>query len=148
MSWEALLAIVLAAASPSPSPVAGTSAAADVVTGPGGYVRVSEIGHPPLGMSGARARTIARENASRRARERLLKAILALQLKNGRKLEQAIKERPDLRAGLRAVLGGATLTGAELAGDSVELTLTVRMEGVAGLAQYLDSVQVSEPRGQ
>ncbi len=141
MTWEVLLALVLAGTPTPPASPTAETPVADIVTGPNGYVRVTEIGHPPLGMSGPRAKTIARDNARGRARERLLKAILALQLKDGRKLEQALRERPDLRAGLRTILNGASLSGAELAGGAVELTLTVRMDGDAGLARYLDAIR-------
>ncbi|MBM3268789.1 MAG: hypothetical protein FJZ01_14205 [Candidatus Sericytochromatia bacterium] len=148
MSWDILIALVLAT-TPTPGATAAPDpAAAEVVAGPNGYVRVTEIGHPPLGMAGARAKAIARENARTRARERVLKAILALQLKSGKKLEQALRERPDHRAGLRAVLNRATLSGAELTGDAVELTLTVRMDGEGGLGRYLEAVQAAESRDQ
>jgi hypothetical protein len=97
-------------------------------------------------MTGPRAKSIARENARARAREKLLKALLAFSLADGRRLEQILKEKPELRAGLRSVINGAAATGVELDGDAVELTLTVRMAGETGLSSYLEGIQAPPPR--
>lgn len=122
------------------------SQAAEVVTGPSGYVRVTEIGHPPLGMAGPIARSVARKNALARARESLLRTILALQTRDGRKVGDVLRQKPEHKPGLRSVLEHATVAGVELAGDAVEITLTVRMEGDSGLGRYLESIQSSPNR--
>ncbi len=158
MHWRILIALALAAgpvvsgaAGPAQSRESGGVAgsdgqAAEVVTGPNGFVRVTEIGHPPLGMAGATARTLARKNATARAREALLRTILALQTRDGRKVGDVLRQKPELKAGLRSVLEHAATTGVELAGDSVEITLTIRMDGENGLARYLEVVQSAPTR--
>lgn len=123
------------------------SQAAEIVPGPGGYVRVTEIGHPPLGMSGPAARSIARKNALARARESLLRTILSLRARDGRKVGEVLRQNPEHKPGLRAVLDGASTAGVELANNAVEITLTVRMDGEGGLDRYLDSLQVPTGRG-
>lgn len=123
------------------------SQAAEIVPGPGGYVRVTEIGHPPLGMSGPAARSIARKNALARARESLLRTILSLRARDGRKVGEILRQNPEHKPGLRAVLDGATTAGVELANNAVEITLTIRMDGDLGLGQYLDSLQTPAGRG-
>lgn len=112
----------------------------EVVSGPGGYVSVTETGHPPVGMVGALGKAIARENALARARHRLLKALMALETAKGRKLEDVLRKQPELRTQLRALLKNANQRRSELAGDVVEITLTIPFEGEHGLAKYLDGV--------
>ncbi|MBM3276133.1 MAG: hypothetical protein FJZ00_13350 [Candidatus Sericytochromatia bacterium] len=147
MSWKLLIALALAA---GPASTAGGQATgsplAEIVSGPSGYVRVTEIGRPPLGMTGARAKAIARDNAKARAREKLLKALLAFTLADGRRLEHVLKEKPELRAGLRSVINSAAASDVGLDGDAVELTLIVRMAGETGLSSYLEGIQAPPPR--
>lgn len=133
--------VQVAATAPSPD-----SQAAEVAPGPASYVRVTEIGHPPLGMSGPSARSIARKNAMTRARESLLRTILSLQTRDGRKVGDILRQKPELKPGLRPVLEGASTAGVELANNAVEITLTVRMDGETGLGRYLDTLQTPSTR--
>lgn len=117
------------------------AARAEIVTGKGGYVRVTETGHPPLGTGGPRAKSIARDNARARARERLIKVILAMRMPGGAKVEDHVRARMQFATTLRAIVDAAAISGSEMAGDVVEVTLTVRMDGEHGLADFLDSLE-------
>ncbi len=112
-------------------------AGARVVTGSHGYIRATALGEPPVGMAGEDARGIARANAIRFARQELISAIRALRLADGRTVDAAVRQHPGRLPDLRRVLDAARVTGVDLTGGCVQITMTVPMAGPDGLGAFL-----------
>lgn len=106
----------------------------------GEVVRVSAIGLPPFGASGAlKAREVARQNAMGLAQKRLLAAIMELPAGKSTVQERSAAS-PAARNRLRALIMGAKVTGKDLADGSVEVTLEVPFGGPNGLQAFLNEL--------
>lgn len=106
----------------------------------GEVVRVSAIGLPPFGASGAlKAREVARQNAMSLAQKRLLAAILELPVGKST-VQQKTAANPEVRSRLRTLIMEAKVTGKELADGSVEITLEVPFAGPNGLQALLNEL--------
>lgn len=106
----------------------------------GEVVRVSAIGLPPFGASGAlKAREVARQNALSLAQKRLLAAIMGMRA--GKSTVQELSaQSPALRNRLRTLIMSAKVTGKELADGSVEITLELPFAGANGLQALLNEL--------
>lgn len=103
----------------------------------GSHVRVSAIGLPPFGATGAlSAREVARQNALNLAQRRLLSVVLQLPSSQGT-VQDRLKS-PESRDKLRKLIGGARVAGKELADGSAEVTLDLPFEGPGGLRDFID----------
>jgi hypothetical protein len=106
----------------------------------GEVVRVSAIGLPPFGASGAlKAREVARQNALSQAQKRLLAAIMEMPAGKSTVQERSAAN-PAARNRLRALVMGAKVTGKDLADGSVEVTLEVPFAGSNGLQALLNEL--------
>ncbi|MOA47337.1 hypothetical protein D3C78_1699640 [compost metagenome] len=102
-----------------------------------GYVKVSAIGLPPFGATGSvSAQDVARQNAVSLAQKRLLGVVLEMDAK-GRKVRDLVATRPELKDRLRQLVASAGVAGKSYSDGSVEITLTLAMEGNAGLKAFL-----------
>jgi hypothetical protein len=102
-----------------------------------GYVKVSAIGLPPFGaMDQVSAAEAARQNAVSLAQKRLLGVLLDMDTK-GRKVRDVLTQRPELKDRLRGLIAVANVQGKSYSDGSVEITLTLPMEGNAGLKAFL-----------
>lgn len=102
-----------------------------------GFVKVSAIGLPPFGASGSlSAQDVARQNAVSLAQKRLLGVVLDMDAK-GRKVREWVAGRPELKEKLRQLVESAGVAGKSYSDGSVEITLTLRMEGGSGLKGFL-----------
>jgi hypothetical protein len=102
-----------------------------------GYVKVSAIGLPPFGASGTMsAQDVARQNAVSLAQKRLLGVVLDMNAR-GRKVRDVVAERPELKERLRQLVANAGVAGKSYSDGSVEITLTLGMDGGAGLKGFL-----------
>lgn len=101
-----------------------------------GLIRVSAIGLPPFGGYGGDPREAARQSAVSLAQRRLLGVLLDLPTRSG-KLRDQLETRPELKERLRGLLGAAAVAGKTFADGSVEITLTLPMEGQRGVAALL-----------
>ncbi|MFP5500933.1 MAG: hypothetical protein ACLGIN_00500 [Candidatus Sericytochromatia bacterium] len=104
-----------------------------------GYVKVSAIGLPPFGSSGALTpQEVARQNAVSLAQKRLLGVILDLEVKH-RKVRDHLSVRSDMKERLRALVTTAQVQGRSYSDGSVEITLTLPVTGTGGLDAFLTS---------
>lgn len=102
-----------------------------------GYVKVSAIGLPPFGSSGALTPDeVARQNAVSLAQKRLLGVILDLEVKN-RKVRDHLASRADMKERLRRLVTTAQVQGRTYSDGSVEITLTLPVAGAGGLDVFL-----------
>lgn len=102
-----------------------------------GFVKVSAIGLPPFGASGSlSAQDVARQNAVSLAQKRLLGVVLDMDAK-GRKVREWVAGKPELKEKLRQLVESAGVAGKSYSDGSVEITLTLRMEGGSGLKGFL-----------
>ena len=102
-----------------------------------GFVKVSAIGLPPFGTTGSlSAADVARQNAVTLAQKRLLGVVLDMDAR-GRKVRDVVAERPELKERLRALVTGAGVAGKSYSDGSVEITLTLGMDGGGGLKAFL-----------
>lgn len=100
----------------------------------GGYVRVTAIGLPPLGVTD---RSGARQNAMGLAQRRLLAAVLDLPVGPGKPtVRDRLAAKPKARERLRDLIARARVTGQELADGSAEVTLELPYSGPGGLAEF------------
>ncbi|MNX83383.1 hypothetical protein D3C86_1151450 [compost metagenome] len=104
----------------------------------GGYVRVTAIGLPPLGVTErSGAREVARQNAMALAQRRLLAAVLDLPVGQGKPtVRDRLEAKPKARERLRDLIARARVTGQELADGSAEVTLELPYSGPGGLAEF------------
>lgn len=104
----------------------------------GGYVRVTAIGMPPLGVTErAGSREVARQNAMALAQRRLLAAVLDLPVGPGKPtVRDRLEAKPKARERLRDMIARARVTGQELADGSAEVTLELPYSGPGGLAEF------------
>ncbi|MNL74285.1 hypothetical protein D3C87_1999000 [compost metagenome] len=79
---------------------------------------------------------MARQNAVSLAQKRLLGVVLEMDAK-GRKVRDLVATRPELKDRLRQLVAGAGVAGKSYSDGSVEITLTLAMEGHAGLKAFL-----------
>jgi hypothetical protein len=100
-----------------------------------GFVKVSAIGLPPFGGSQGAAE-VARQNAVSLAQKRLLGVVLEMDTR-GRKVRDVLAERPELKDRLRALVTAAGVAGKSYSDGSVEITLTLGMDGNGGLKSFL-----------
>lgn len=102
-----------------------------------GYVKVSAIGLPPFGTADAlSAAEVARQNAVSLAQKRLLGVVLDMDA-HGKKVRDVLGDRPDLKDRLRTLIAAAGVQGKSYSDGSVEITLTLPMEGNSGLKSFL-----------
>jgi hypothetical protein len=102
-----------------------------------GFVKVSAIGLPPFGgVGGQGAAEVARQNAVSLAQKRLLGVVLEMDTR-GRKVRDVVAERPELKERLRALVTAAGVAGKSYSDGSVEITLTLGMDGTTGLKTFL-----------
>jgi hypothetical protein len=102
-----------------------------------GFVKVSAIGLPPFGAAGnVGAQDVARQNAVSLAQKRLLGVVMDMDAR-GRKVRDVVAQRPELKERLRALVANAGVQGKSYGDGSVEITLTLTMDGQAGLKAFL-----------
>jgi hypothetical protein len=102
-----------------------------------GFVKVSAIGLPPFGnVDAMSAGEVARQNAVSLAQKRLLGVVLDMDAR-GRKVRDVLGDRPDLKDRLRTLIAAAGVQGKSYSDGSVEITLTLPMDGNAGLKSFL-----------
>jgi hypothetical protein len=101
-----------------------------------GYVKVSAVGLPPFGAAGEET---ARANAVAAAQKRLLAVLLDIDVK-GVKLRDKLAGQEELKEKLRALVFAASVKGKNYADGSVEVTLTMPLNGPNGLQNFLDSL--------
>ena len=105
-----------------------------------GYVKVSAIGLPPFGGTGSVSpQDVARQNAVSLAQKRLLGVVLEMDAK-GRKVRDVVAARPELKERLRQLVASAGVAGKSYSDGSVEITLTLTMDGSAGLRSLMGSL--------
>ncbi|MDB5099155.1 MAG: putative exported protein [Cyanobacteria bacterium RYN_339] len=101
-----------------------------------GYVKVSAVGLPPFGAVGVET---ARANAVSAAQKRLLSVLLDLDVKGG-KVRDRLAGHDELKTKLRGLVFAASVKGKNYADGSVEVTLTMPLNGPNGLQAFLDTL--------
>lgn len=101
-----------------------------------GVIRVSAMGLPSFGGYAGDGREMARQNAVSLAKKRLLGVLLDLPSHRG-KLRDQLAARPELKDRLRELVASAGVAGKDYSDGSVEITLTLPMDGAGGVRALL-----------